>query len=737
MTFDPLPPCGDRTPDRPITPETFRPLARTLLYASRGGRARLLARVRSAPKFPTAAPIFIIGCGRSGTTVLGQIFSAHPAVTYIYEPYDLWAAMDPATDFLQLYSHGPRHCILGADNATERSRRRFYRLMRPAPGRTLAEKSPLNSLRIGYINAIVPDARFVHIVRNGLEVSSSIGKVAAVTKRMAFRPPLNEWWGVGDVKWTALQRDGQAAGYYPDEVTTLTTDAQRGAYEWLVSLREVENWRQSLGSRLIEVRYEDLTSNPRETLTRLMTELGFAAPDDWLQHSAGQVRPPKSTSRPSLMLPEQMCSDFNRLQAAFNFTGAAQLRCTSSGVNASSSSLNASVAHAATRRSPSSPVGRSPAANAISVTRISGLDAAQRFRAEWAQFAEDAGARNPFTHPDILLPWAETFLRPTDQIWLLVARRGSELVGVAPFYRRSWGLGLAHSLQLWGVGRNSANIQLPQLLLHPGSPRASARAVVSFLCTEMDRWDWAAVSLDESLWFEPDWLPRGGTVAVVTKTIRPSVVLPLGQERHPPMKRNIRESLRRARNRLDRSFPGAWTVDRAESRHELAAALHDLTRLHGERSRIAGKERHPDALSDEANWSFLSKAISASADRKAAAIYRLMVSGEAIAALLVLRTRTCTYFLISGMSSKAWEFSPTTLLQAHAIEDAILAGQRWINLSPGPNTAKLRWSESIEASPEFILVPNRLYSTVTFGAYWQTAAAAEFHRERRRHTILQ
>ena len=36
------------------------------------------------------------------------------------------------------------------------------------------------------------------------------------------------------------------------------------------------------------------------------------------------------------------------------------------------------------------------------------------------------------------------------------------------------------------------------------------------------------------------------------------------------------------------------------------------------------------------------------------------------------------------------EFSPATLLQGRAIDDAIALGHRWVNLSTGPDTAKLR-----------------------------------------------
>ena len=97
----------------------------------------------------------------------------------------------------------------------------------------------------------------MHIVRDGIDIASSIEPMAMITKKMAFRSPLNAWWGVDDTKWSALIRDGRASGYYPDEVCELATDAQLGAYEWLVSIREVDAWRGRLGPRIVELRYQD------------------------------------------------------------------------------------------------------------------------------------------------------------------------------------------------------------------------------------------------------------------------------------------------------------------------------------------------------------------------------------------------------------------------------------------------------------------------------------------------
>ena len=371
----------------------------------------------------------------------------------------------------------------------------------------------------------------------------------------------------------------------------------------------------------------------------------------------------------------------------------------------------------------------------ISITAMTSLAEVSTFAAEWGEFARTADAGNPFVHPDWLVPWAERFVRSNEQIWLLAARQHGRLVGVAPFYRRSWGSGLAHSMQLWGTGRSVRLTELPQLLLDPDEPRKAARALVGRLSAESCAWDWAAVSLQPQLWVEPDWLPEGGSMIVLMKMVRASVVHPIDGATLPVMKRNVRESLRRGRNRLDRAYPERWSIDSATGRADILHALSDLAALHQARSTIIGKEVHPAELRDKADVSFLSAALSGSADRGGACIYRLLVEGRAVAALLVLRGAESSYFLLSGMSEQFWEYSPVTLLQGRAIDDAIKLGHRQVNLSTGPDRAKMRWSGHIEVSPEFVLVPDRPSSLGKFGAYWLASAAAAVKRERKRHEV--
>jgi hypothetical protein len=248
-------------------------------------------------------------------------------VRYLHEPNDAWAAIEPETDSLQVFTRGEHHCLLDASRVTARAHRRFQALMSQPPGITLVEKSPHNTFRIGYLNALAPEARFVHIIRDGVDVAYSIAKIAQGETRIAFRPSLNDWWGIGHSKWYALAADGNAANYYSAEVSDLESNAQRGAYEWLICQSEVHKWRERLGPRLVEITYQSLTDDPATTLRTIAAAVALSCPEEWLTEVTGWVNRSAGPRTEPLTLPENMRDDFNRLQADYGFGGRAVSAC--------------------------------------------------------------------------------------------------------------------------------------------------------------------------------------------------------------------------------------------------------------------------------------------------------------------------------------------------------------------------------------------------------------------------
>lgn len=188
--------------------------------------------------------------------------------------------------------------------------------------RVVVEKSPMNAMRLGLLDALTNEPRFVHIVRDGAEVARSISDLATANRyRIAGRPRFNTWWGTEDAKWRFLARDGADAGYFPDEVGLLRTHEQRGAYEWLVSLLEVDARREALGSRLFELTYHELISDPGAALQRIGAFLGLSPDEPWIRSARMMVRPNHRLQVASLALPPKMSDAFNRYASRYGFQG--------------------------------------------------------------------------------------------------------------------------------------------------------------------------------------------------------------------------------------------------------------------------------------------------------------------------------------------------------------------------------------------------------------------------------
>lgn len=286
-----------------------------------------LARVRSRlPVVLTSTPppvTFVIGCGRSGTTVTGEVLGWHPQTRYLFEPYHLWAAVDTRTDVTGVYTSGEAHCLLDQNSWSPEIQRRFDRLF----GRwevhrrhqLLVEKNPINSMRIGYLRRLSPGCRFIHLVRDGRDVVRSIEQLSIFGEyRIAGLHPYNLWWGVADKKWSTLASDLLTRQYFSGDLTFLRDDRARAACEWIVSLEEVDRWRPVLADDLLDVRYEELTRDPDHELRRIAAFLRVEPTQAWLDRACQHIQP-STPQCPTLDLPAEIERPFQKWRVRLGY----------------------------------------------------------------------------------------------------------------------------------------------------------------------------------------------------------------------------------------------------------------------------------------------------------------------------------------------------------------------------------------------------------------------------------
>lgn len=272
------------------------------MFSKDGGIKWNGLRTVNHPDFPY---VCIVGAPRSGTTILGEKLAQQSEIAYLFEPYFLWDRHSgPMAD--------DRRTADIVDAKTKYFiRREMHRYLKKRKARFLVDKSPFNSLRIPFVNAIFPEAKFIHIVRDGRAVALSTNKkwlerkdytrnghtskffsevFDKLNKRRDWRLQLLAIWYELRHNLSFKLRDYYAAYYdgepgwgvrYPDFEKDLRefTLFQFNALQWLSCVNQIESDFVDLSEdRKIVIRYEDFVRDPAGQYYRILKFIGVQTP---------------------------------------------------------------------------------------------------------------------------------------------------------------------------------------------------------------------------------------------------------------------------------------------------------------------------------------------------------------------------------------------------------------------------------------------------------------------------
>lgn len=116
----------------------------------------------------TVSPIIIIGAARSGTKFIRDVLASAEGVRAV--PYDVNYVWRTGVQ-------SGAHDALNPDQLTAENiktiKGNLFKLAGLKQGEVLIEKTVSNSLRVKYVNKVFPNARYVHIIRNGRDTTYS------------------------------------------------------------------------------------------------------------------------------------------------------------------------------------------------------------------------------------------------------------------------------------------------------------------------------------------------------------------------------------------------------------------------------------------------------------------------------------------------------------------------------------------------------------------------------------
>lgn len=260
---------------------------------------------QGAEMFPFT-PVVIIGAGRSGTNALRDALTRLPG-------FKTW----PCDEINPIWRHGnldwpddeipPERAIAAVRQSIRNAFRRVWR--QQGQPDFVVEKTCANALRVPFVDAVLPEARYIHIVRNGFDIVASARKrwrgelevpglpyylakaryaplsdlpryaVSALKNRIAIKLGKQEHFDSWGPRFAGID---ELSGASLDEIVSR---------QWAACVSSSDSAFANMApGRVFQVRYEDFTADPQDNLAKITRWLEAPRDEDILRAAVSSVR---------------------------------------------------------------------------------------------------------------------------------------------------------------------------------------------------------------------------------------------------------------------------------------------------------------------------------------------------------------------------------------------------------------------------------------------------------------
>lgn len=268
-------------------------------------------------------PIFILGTGRSGSTMLGITLGMHDDVGFLNEPKALWSHVCDNEDVIGSYQAKPGKYYLNSEDANPGMKRKLSSIVGcylKLTGRSrLVDKYPELIFRTPLVKTIFPDAKFLFLYRNGWDTCNSIQRWS---ERIGFEQSgeVHDWWGVNNRKWNllcdqVLSRDPVLSQNF-DEIKNYTDHVHMAAVEWILTMKQGLALQLDSGIDMVPVRYESYVAE-ESYRNEILSFCGLSSDADFSAYCQEELRSPRA-SQP-VDLPIEIKEEFLRLMGELGY----------------------------------------------------------------------------------------------------------------------------------------------------------------------------------------------------------------------------------------------------------------------------------------------------------------------------------------------------------------------------------------------------------------------------------